>query len=124
MDVTDGIEAEPPRDAGLDQFDDAANGSLRVIGRHEGEVAILLGPVEFRHLPLVDAVGIDDDPALGSLAEHLGQAHDRDGARLNDVREHLAGPNRGKLIDVADDQQGGLVRHRLEQRVHEQDIHH
>src|SRR5215472_16895021 len=62
------------------------------------------------HKALVDAMGIDDDPALGSLAEDLGQAHDRRGTRCDDVGQHLPGPDRRQLIDVADEQQCGLVR--------------
>jgi hypothetical protein len=49
---------------------------------------------------LVDAVSVDDDPAFGRLAKYLGQTHDRDGARPDDVREHLARANGGQLIDV------------------------
>ena len=33
-----------------------------------------------------------------------------------------AGPNRGKLVDVADDQGCGAVRHRLHERLHQHDI--
>src|SRR5205814_5370716 len=40
---------------------------------------------EIGHLALVDAMRVDDDPALGGLAEDLDQAHDRQGTRSNDV---------------------------------------
>ena len=40
----------------------------------------------------------------GGLPEHLGQPHHRHGAGGDDVGQHLAGPDRGKLVDVADDQ--------------------
>ena len=33
---------------------------------------------------------IDDDPALGGLAEDLRQAHDRNGSRCDDVAQNLA----------------------------------
>ena len=46
------------------------------------------------------------------------------GARPDEVRKHLAGANQGKLIDVTDDQKGGVARDRLEQRVHQQNVHH
>ena len=75
-------------------------------------------------MTLIDAVGADDDPALCRLAEHLGQTHHRHGAGLDDVGEHLAGADRGQLVDVADDQQRRALGHRLEQRVHQQHVDH
>ena len=36
----------------------------------------------------------------------------------------MARPNRGKLVDVADDQKGGPIRRRLHQRLHQHDIDH
>jgi hypothetical protein len=36
----------------------------------------------------------------------------------------LAGPNRGKLVDVADDQKGSPVWHSLHERLHQHDIDH
>ena len=65
-----------------------------------------------------------DDLALGRLPEYLGEAHHRHGAGRDDVGEHLAGTNRGKLVDVSHDQEGGFVRHRLHERLHQHDIHH
>ena len=67
---------------------------------------------------------IDDDPALGRLPEHVGQAHDRNRTGSDDVCEHLAGANRGQLVNVADKQQGGMIGHGLQQRLHQQDIDH
>ena len=39
-----------------------------------------------------------DDAALGGLPEHLGEAHNRHGAGRDDVGQHLAGPDRRKLV--------------------------
>jgi hypothetical protein len=36
----------------------------------------------------------------------------------------LAWPDRRKLVDVANDQYGGHIRHRLQERLHQHDIHH
>ena len=82
-------------------------------------------PVNFRALrnPRRDMVWVAA-AGPGRLAEHLGQPHDRDRAGPDHIRQHLAGPNRGKLIHVAHDQQGSLLRHRLDQCMHQQDIHH
>ena len=119
-----GIEAEASGDAGLHQFDDARHGGFGVVGLHEVEVAVAVGLAEIRHLALVDAVGADDDPARGRLPEDLGQAHDRHGAGGDDVGQHLSRADRWQLVDVADDQQRGIVRHRLQQRLHQHDIDH
>jgi hypothetical protein len=66
------------------------------------EVAAFNGG-EIGHQALIDAMCVDDDPALGSLSEDLGQPHDRHGTRSNDIGQHLPGPNRGQLIDIADE---------------------
>ena len=99
----------------------AVSGSSR---RHEIEIAAVARRADVGHAALVDAVGVDDDAALGGLAEHLGEPHHRHGARRDDVGQHLAGADRGQLVDVADDQQRGAVRHRAQQRVHQRHIHH
>jgi hypothetical protein len=44
-----------------------------------------------------------DDPARGSLPEHLCQAHHGHYARADDVSQHLAGADGGQLVDIADD---------------------
>ena len=124
LDVVHRMKAETPRDAGADEFQDQGYGGLRIVRRHEVEVALALGPAKVRDRALVDAVGVDDDPAHRRLAEHLGQAHHRDRPRGDDVGQHLARSHRGKLVDVADDQQGGVVGDRLQERVHQQHVHH
>jgi hypothetical protein len=40
------------------------------------------------------------------------------------IRQHLARANRRQLIDVAHDQEGGLVRNCLHQRLHQHDVDH
>jgi hypothetical protein len=45
-------------------------------------------------------MGVGDNPALGRLAEDLGQPHDRHRTRADDVGEHLAGSGRRQLVDV------------------------
>jgi hypothetical protein len=58
----DRIKAKPLGDACLHQFDDAADGCLRIIRS---------GRAEVRHRALTNAMGIDDDPALRGLPEHF-----------------------------------------------------
>ena len=69
-------------------------------------------------------MGADDDPARGGLPENLGEAHDGHRARGDDVGQHLSRSDRWQLVDVADDQERGIVRHRLHQRLHQHDIDH
>ena len=69
-------------------------------------------------------MGVDDDPAFGGLPEHLGQSGDRDRARPDDVAEDLTGTDRGKLIDVADQQQAGLRGNRLHHGEHQRRVDH
>src|SRR6516225_10758668 len=92
LDVAYGIEPEALRDAlphDSQQLSDAFFWVRRV---DKIEVAAV-SRRKLWHKALVDAMGIDDDPALGSLAEDLGQAHDRRGARRDDVGQHLPGPD-------------------------------
>ena len=69
-------------------------------------------------------MGVDDDAALGGLTEHFGQAGDRDRAGSDDIGEDLAGPDRRKLVDVADKQQGRSGWDRLHDGEHQRNIHH
>ena len=69
-------------------------------------------------------MGADDDPARGGLPEDLGQAHDGHRAGGDDVGQHLSRSDRWQLVDIADDQERGIVRHRLHQRLHQHDIDH
>ena len=58
------------------------------------------------------------------LPEHLGQAHDGHRARADDVGQDLPGSDGRQLVDVADDEQRRIVRHRLHQRLHQHDVDH
>ena len=89
-------------------------------------VARLLSPHRDRQglHPVVDPMRIDDDPAFGGLAEDLGQADDRHHIRANNIREHLAGADRGQLIDVTDEHQCGMIRQRVQQCVHQRHVDH
>ena len=124
LDVAHRIEAETFGNAGLHQLDDPRNRRLRLLGRHEIEVALPFGPGEVGDGAPVDAVGGRDDPAPCRLAEHLGQADHRHGARSDHIGQHLARPDRRQLVDVAHDQQCNFVGDRRQQGPHEKDIDH
>ena len=73
---------------------------------------------------MVDAKGAGDDATLGGLPEHFGEVHHRHGGGRDDVGQHLAGTDRRKLVDVADDQESGPVRYCLHERLHQHDVDH
>ncbi len=106
LDVTDGIEPEASRDSGADQLQDPGHGDLRVVCRHEVEVAPALWLAQIGDGALIDAVCADYDLAAGGLAEDLGEADHRDRAALDHVGQHLTRPDGWKLVDVADHEQG------------------
>src|ERR1700738_4654452 len=67
---------------------------------------------------------IGDDPALCSLTENLGQAYDRHRTGGDDIGEDLARPDRGQLIDIADEYNGGVTRQGAEPRPHQRHTDH
>jgi uncharacterized protein YukJ len=62
--------------------------------------------------------------SLEGLAEHLGQSNHRHRTGGYDVGEDLAWADGGELVDVADDQQRGIVRGCLHQCLHQHDVDH
>ena len=92
---------------------DLRDALLRLGDLDHVEVAVLARLGRLRHLAAVDPVGIDDDPALGGLAEHLGQSRDRQAPRGDDVSQHLPRPDGGQLIHVAHEQQPRMLRNGL-----------
>src|SRR5207245_5421004 len=113
LNVTNGIKTEALGNARLDQFDNPRHGGFRIVRLHEIKVAVALGFGEIGNAPLVDPVRAGDDAALGGLPEDLSQPHDGHHAGSNDVGQDLTRADGGELIDVADDQQRGMIRHRL-----------
>src|SRR6516164_9969979 len=100
---------EVPRDTCLHQFDDQRHGGFGIVRWHKIEVALALGPGEVGNGAPVDLVRAGDDPAVGGLAKDLGQAHDRHRAGRDDVGQDLTRADGGELVEVADDQQRGMV---------------
>ena len=124
LDVPNGVEAEASRDACPRQLDDLRHRRFGLLRRHEIEIAVDGGRREVRHLALVDAVGAENDPACGRLTKDLGKPNHKDRLRADDIRQHLSGADRGKLVDVANDQQGRGVRRCLHQRLHQKHVDH
>jgi hypothetical protein len=61
---------------------------------------------------------------LGCLAKNLRQPDDRHRPRADDVGEHLPRTNRRQLVDVTDQDQRGVIRHRPQQRMHQRYVNH
>ena len=118
-----GIEPEALRDALLHDRQQLSHPLFWVRRIDEVEVAAL-DRGEIGHQALVDAMRVGDDPALGGLAENLGQAHHRHGTRGDDVGQHLPRPDRRQLIDIADEQQRRLVRQGAQQSPHQRHVDH
>jgi hypothetical protein len=73
---------------------------------------------------LIDAMGVYDDPARGSLPKHLGEAHHGQSARADDVGQDLPRSDRGQLVDIADYEQRRILRDRFHERLHQHDVDH
>ena len=78
--------------------------------------AMLLGRKGYRVL-LVDRSTFPSDIPHGHFIHRHGPGRD-------DVGQHLAGTDRRKLVDVADDQESGPLRHCLHERLHQHDVDH
>ena len=72
----------------------------------------------------VDGVGGGDDAAGCCLAEHLREPRHRHRAAVDHISQHLAGPHRRQLVDIAHQQQGGIRREGVQQGGHQGHIHH
>ena len=72
----------------------------------------------------IDFVCIDYDIALSRLTENFRQTHHRHQSRLQDIVQYIARPDGRKLILVTDQNQSGSHRNRLQQRMHQLNIHH
>src|ERR1700752_2840653 len=94
LNATDGVEPKTFRDPLLHDRQQLLNTLFRVRRIDEIKIAAL-----DRGQALIDAVRIDNDPALGGLAKDLGQAYDRHGTRCDDVSQHLSQPDGRQLVD-------------------------
>ena len=108
----------------FDQLHDAWNGGLGILGRNEVEVAVAGRRAKIGYRSLIDAMGVDDNPARGGLPEHLGEAHHRYSARADDVGQHLPGSDGRQLIDISNDQQRCVIGNCSHKRLHQQDVDH
>ena len=69
-------------------------------------------------------MGIDDDQALLCLTKDLVQRHHRHDTGQDNVFENVSSPDRGKLIHVPHQYEGGPGRNGLHEVVHQDCIDH
>src|SRR5215469_205239 len=123
LNATDGVEPKTSGDPLLHDRQQLLNTLFRVRRINEIKIAAL-DRGQRRHQALIDAVRIDNDPALGGLAKDLGQAYDRHGTRCDDVSQHLSRPDGRQLVDVPHQQQRSSVWQSSQQRPHQRHIDH
>src|SRR5437667_3988114 len=97
------------RNSLLHQLDQCRHDLLRVVPLDEIEILTRVCFPHVRHLTSTNAVRSDDDPAIRCLPEYFCEPHNWHHTALDQVMEHRAGPNRGKLVYVADQNQRGVV---------------
>ena len=67
---------------------------------------------------------IGNNPALRCLTEDACQAYNRDNSRQNNIPQDISRAHRRQLVHISYQNQAHPVRHRLQQAVHENRIHH
>jgi len=119
--VPAGVEPERGGDAGTGDVYGAGGGGLGVVAGEQEEIRQAL---EQGWAAGVDAMRVGDDAGLGGLAEDLGQPHPRNGGGGEQIAQHLAGADRGKLVDVPDQEQVGAGWDGLDEFVGEDEVEH
>jgi len=99
---------------------------LRVGGRDHEQVSVAFGARRgrLRQATFEDRVGTSNDGALLRLPEHFVKADRRADSRGDQVAKRLARTDRGKLIDVADQCERGVLRNRCKELRSEADVQH
>src|SRR5262249_38954967 len=96
---------------------------LGTVGRNDVEVTGTILPHQ-RHLPLIDAVGIDDDLRRRRLAENFGKSYRGYALGRNDLSEHCPWTDGGELLDITDKEDGRVLWNRPEELRHQDHIDH
>ena len=95
----------------------------RIFHIHEKEIAVpAVGKI--RHSAFVDAVGIGDDPAPGSLTENAREADNGKAVRLNEIAQNIACSDTGQLIDITDKNKRHCIRDCFYQVIEKEQIDH
>lgn len=69
-------------------------------------------------------MGVGDDAAAGGLPEDLEESDDGDGLAVDQIPEDGAGPDGRKLVDVADEEEGGGFREGSKDGMQQRHIDH
>ena len=122
LDLAQRIQPKLLRDAFGNHLHHPVGGRLGILGGEQEEIAAVLR--DQRQFPPVDQVGIGNDLRIGGLAEDTRQARHRHQAAGDQIAQHIARPDRGQLIHIADQEQLCAGRHRLEQVIGQQQVEH
>ncbi len=77
-----------------------------------------------RQLPLVNAVGIHDDPARLRLPEYPGETDHGKNPRINHIPQHIPGAYGRELVNIPHHHKAHGGRNRLQQGIHQDDVDH
>src|ERR1035438_2654449 len=119
LDVADGIELEFVWNAALEQIEEHGRNSLGLLPLYEIEILVGVPGWQFWQEPLVDPMRIGDDPAAGSLPEHLRQPCYRHDAAFDQVAQHQPRAHRRQLVNIAYQQQVALGGHSPQEMAHQ-----
>jgi hypothetical protein len=97
-----GIEAEAGRYPFLHEPHDRVLDGFGFLHLDKIEVTQLLGRGQVRHPSLVDGVGRSDDLAFSGLPKDLRKPNHRHDTGRDQIGQHAAGADRGKLIHITD----------------------
>ena len=101
LDVAYRVKPKAFRDALLHDRQQLPHPLFRVRGVDKVRVPAF-GRCQIGRQAIVDAMRIADNPALGGLPENLGQTHDRDGTRSDDISQHLSRTDRWQAAHWAE----------------------
>ena len=105
-----------------DQLDGVLVDDRDLVPLQEKEIPALV--VHEQLVSLQDPVGVHDNIALTGLAEDMVEHDGPEGTGFDQVLQDTAGAHAGQLVDVADQDQPGADRDRLQQRVEKIHVHH
>ena len=103
--LTHRVQAEALRNPVADNFQNLVHRLVGVSSLNKIEVGFMRRVIQLRHVAAIDAMRVNDNPALCSLTKHFSQAGHGHCTRIDNVSEDAAGAYRGQQVNVADQKQ-------------------